>query len=65
MINGHAPCISLHLLLTFYNNCFSLSLNVLASLGAQMVKNLPAAQKTRVRSLGREAPLEQGMATHS
>ena len=65
MINSHTPCISLHLLLTFHNNCFSLSLYVLAALGAQMVKNLPAVQKTQVRSLGREAPLEKGMATHS
>ena len=30
-----------------------------------MVKNLPAVQETRVRSLGREDPLEKGMATHS
>ena len=32
------------------------------------VKNLPAVQKTQegqVRSLGREDPLEEGMATHS
>ena len=29
-----------------------------------MVKNLPAMQETRVRSLGREDPLENGMATH-
>jgi len=36
-----------------------------ASLVAQMVKNLPAMQETRVRSLGREDPLEKGMATHS
>ena len=32
---------------------------------AQMVKNLPAMQETWVRSLGREDPLEKGMATHS
>ena len=32
---------------------------------AQMVKNLPAMQKTRVQSLGREDPLEKGMAIHS
>ena len=32
---------------------------------AQMVKNLPAMQETWVRSLGQEAPLEEGMATHS
>ena len=29
-----------------------------------MVKNLPAMQETRVQSLGREDPLEKGMATH-
>ena len=32
---------------------------------AQMVKNLPAMQETRVQSLGWEDPLEKGMATHS
>ena len=36
-----------------------------ASLGAQMVKNLPAKQETWVQSLGWEDPLEKGMATHS
>ena len=30
-----------------------------------MVKNLPAMQKTWVQSLGREDPLEKGMATYS
>ena len=30
-----------------------------------MVKNLSAMQETRVQSLGREDPLEEGMATHS
>ena len=30
-----------------------------------MVKNLPAMQETQVRSLGREDPLEEEMATHS
>ena len=30
-----------------------------------MIKNLPATQETPVRSLGREDPLEKGMATHS
>ena len=30
-----------------------------------MVKNLPAEQETLVQSLGQEAPLEEGMATHS
>ena len=32
---------------------------------AQMVKNLPVMQETRVRSLGLEDPLEKEMATHS
>ena len=36
-----------------------------ASLVPQMVNNLPAMQETQVRSLGREDPLEKGMATHS
>ena len=36
-----------------------------ASLIAQMVKNLPAMQETRVQFLGRQDPLEKGMATHS
>ena len=31
---------------------------------AQMVKNLPAMQKTWVQSLGQEDPLEKEMATH-
>ena len=30
-----------------------------------MVRNLPAKQETRVRSLGWEDPLEEEMATHS
>ena len=34
-----------------------------ASLVAQMVKNLPAVQKTQACSLGWEEPLEKGMAT--
>ena len=36
-----------------------------ASLVAQTVKRLPAVRETRVRSLGREDPLEKEMATHS
>ena len=36
-----------------------------ASLLAQMVKNLPAMQETKVQSLGQEDLLEKGMATHS
>ena len=36
-----------------------------ASLVAQMVKNLPVMQETRVWSLGREDPLEKGTAIHS
>ena len=35
------------------------------SLVAQMVKNPPAMQETRVRCLGWEDPLEKAMAAHS
>ena len=36
-----------------------------APLVAQMVKNLPAMEETWVQTLGREDPLEKGIATHS
>ena len=39
-----------------------LNINLLV---AQLVKNLPAAQETRVRFLGQKDPLEKEMATHS
>ena len=35
------------------------------SLVAQMVKNLPATQETKIRSLDWEDPLEERMSTHS
>ena len=40
-------------------------LRTLASVVAQMVKNLPAMEETQVQSLGQEDPLEKGMTTHS
>ena len=39
--------------------------HIQASLMAQMLKNLPAMQETRVQSLGWEDPLEKDMVTHS
>ena len=42
-----------------------LDARLVASLAAQLVKNLPAMQETWVQSLGWEDPLEKGMATHS
>ena len=42
-----------------------LSTDLFASLIAQLVKNLPAMQETRVRFLSWEDPLEKEMATHS
>ena len=36
-----------------------------ASLGAQLINNLPAMQETCIQSLGWEDPLEKGKATHS
>ena len=41
------------------------SLQHRSSLVAQTVQNLPAMWETWVQSLGREDPLEKGMATHS
>ena len=38
---------------------------VLGFRGSSVVKNLPAMQETQFQSLGREDPLEKGMATHS
>ena len=38
---------------------------ILDFLVVQTVKNLPARQETRVRSLGWEVPLKKGMANHS
>ena len=35
------------------------------SLVAQMVKNLPAMQESRVQSLAWEEPLEKGISTHT
>jgi len=46
--------------------CFSLIISdVGPSLVAQTVKRLPTMRETRVRSLGRQDPLEKEMATHS
>ena len=47
------------------NRCFNREEDPMASLMAQMVKNLPAIQETLVRSLHWEDPLEKGMTTHS
>ena len=40
-------------------------MHLLGFLGGSAVKNLPAMPETWVLSLGREYPLEKGMATHS
>ena len=47
------------------NKCFKSLIIWEGAQAAQMVKNLPATQETRVQSLGWEDPLEKGMATHS
>ena len=44
---------------------FHLGFGFWVSLVAQTVKNLPAMWETQVRSLGREDPLEKGIATQS
>ena len=43
----------------------SLSCLTALALVVHMVKNMPGVQKTQVRSLGQEDPLEKRMATHS
>ena len=43
----------------------SVYIHILASLVAQMVKNLPTMQETQVQSLGQEDPLKKGMAPHA
>ena len=43
---------------------FKIKSNVLASLVAQLVKNLHAMQETKVQFLGQGDPLEKGLATY-
>ena len=45
------------------SSCFAKVSNGL--LVARMVENLPGMRETQIRSLGREDPLEKGMAAHS
>ena len=57
----------------YLHSCLSqfLTINLILSVSpqafpiAQVVKNLPEVQETRVRPLGRKGPLEKGMATLS
>ena len=49
----------------FNRQTFENKIRQKASLVAQTVKRLPTMRETRVRSLGRENPLEKEMATHS
>ena len=53
------------LVYSFFSFLLSLTYTYHPNTVAQMVKNPPAMQETRVRSLGQEDPLEKGMATHS
>ena len=50
---------------SFSNSLLFLSVFIWASLVAQTLKSLPAMQETRIPSLGREDPLEKGMAAYS
>ena len=62
-INGIAGFLVSNADLSVIQNCRQLYIQF--RLVAQMVKNLPAMQKTWVQSLGWEDPPEEGMATHS
>ena len=44
---------------------FCMSYKTVATLVAQMAKNLPVMQEAWVKSLGQKDPLEKGMVTHS
>ena len=45
--------------------CLQIAVYIGASLVVQKVKNLPGIQETQVPSLGREDPLEKGVAPYS
>ena len=49
---------------SFTDDC-KLAVQLIASLMAQTVKNLPEMQETWIQSLGWDDPLEKEMATHS
>ena len=49
----------------FFCNFYWSAVALRACLVDQLVKRLPAVQETRVQPLGREDPLEEGVATHS
>ena len=51
--------------MTILGSAFLVLFFSVASLVAQMVKNLPAMWETQIPSLGGEDPLEKEMATHS
>ena len=44
---------------------FGVFLHIKGFPGGSVVRNLPAVQETSVQALGREDPLDEGMATHS
>ena len=58
-------CFLVLLNLSFFLSLFTHTLPLCACLVAQLVKNLPAVQKTWLQSLGWEDPLEKGKAIHS
>ena len=60
-----APALTLYMTFRMWENPNIIIRAHSLSLAAQMVKNLPAVQKTRVQSLGQEDALEKGMETHS
>ena len=48
-----------------YNKTLVIKTKIWTFLVTQTVKNLPAMQETRVRSLGWEDPVKEDLATHS
>ena len=65
VLNGWSPITSLVTPIVLVYLLASVSLSCRASLVAQLVKNLPAMQETRVQFLSQEEPLEKEIATLS
>ena len=60
-----AVCICIPCIYVIQIHMYEYMCDLNGALVAQMVKNLPALQETRVHSLDQKDHLEKGMATHS
>ena len=65
IVNSVAMNIQVHVSFQIRAFFIYMPTSAVASLVAERLKRLPAMRETWVRSLGREAPLEKEMITHS